>query len=114
MSRGLAAGPRFVEPRTAEFANLANGAHFAEAVGHSLGDPAFDAEAFGQLAGVKGLRQFCGQEAAQVGGGAEDVDFVDLHQMLVFDEVVVVAASPAAAVAGVTPFFDFDEDDFER
>ena len=106
-------GWRFVEPRPAEFADLADGAHFAEAVGHSLGDPAFDAQAFGDVAGVKWLRQFGGQQAAQVGGGAEFVDFVDLRPVLVFDQVVVVATSPAAAVAGVAPLFDFDEHDFE-
>ena len=62
-----------------------NRAHFAEAVGHPLGDPALDAQAFGEVAGVKRLRQRGRQQAAEIGRRAELVDAVHFDQMLVFD-----------------------------
>ena len=63
MSRGFCAG-RFVEPRPALLANLADRFHFAKAVRHSLGDPPLDAQAFGEVARVKWLGQRAGEQAA--------------------------------------------------
>jgi hypothetical protein len=37
------------------------------------------------------------------------MNLVDFHKVLVFNEVIIVAPTPAPAVAGVAPFFDFDE-----
>ena len=107
MSRGFGAAT-FVEQRTALFADLADRFGFAEAVGHALGDPAFDAEAFGELPGVKRLRQRWRQQAAQIGRGAELVDAVDFDEVLIVYEMIILTPSSASTVARVAPFFDFD------
>ena len=89
-------------------------AHLAKAIGHPLGDPALDAQAFGEVAGVKRLRQRRRQQAAQVGRRAELVDAVHFDEALVFDMMVVVAPPAPPAVARIAPFFDLDERHFER
>ena len=113
MSRGFGSAA-FVEPRAALFSDLSDRLGFAKAVGHSLGDPAFDAEAFGELAGVERLRQRGRQQAAQVGRGAELVDAVDLDEVLVIHQMIALAPPPSSAVPWVAPFFDFDQRDFKR
>ena len=108
MSRGCGAAV-FVEPGAALLADGFDRAHFAEAVRHALRDRTFDAEALGEVARVKRLGQRGRQQAAQVSRGAELVDFEHANQVLILDELIVVASPAAAAVAGVTPFFDFDQ-----
>src|SRR3954454_18265110 len=102
-----------VELGAAELADLLDRAGVTEAVGHALGNPSLDAQSLGEVASVELSRERLGEHAAQVGGSAELMDFMDLHEVLVFDEVIVVAPSAAAAVAGIAVLFDFDQRDFQ-
>ena len=112
MSRGFRA-LRFVEPGAAEFADGADRACLAKAIGHALGDPPIDAEALGELARVKGLRERCREQAREIGSGAECVRCVDFEEMLIFDDVIAIAIPAAAAVARVAVLFDFDQRHFD-
>ena len=112
MSRRFA-GRAFVKPRAAQFPDLTNGFHLAQAVGHALGDPPLDTKSFGELPGVERLRQRGRQQTAQIGGRSKLMRTVNFDEVLIVDKVIVVAPTPPTTMTRVAPFFNLNQHDFE-
>src|SRR5689334_976367 len=103
-----------VEPGAADLADLLECAGFAQAISHALRFPAFDAEAFGELARVKRLRQSGRQQAIQIARQPKFVAAVYLDEVLVLDLVIVVATPSSPSVARIAVLFDLYEQHFKR
>ncbi len=110
----LALWRRCVKPGAAMLADHFHRTHFAQAVGHALGDPPLDAQSSGNVAGMKRIGQPARQQAAELARPAEFVNFEHRDEPLILDLVVARSSPAAAAVARVTPFFDFDQRHFQH
>lgn len=95
-------------------ANLPDGVHFAQAVGHSLCYPAVDSQPLGQMTGVERFRQPAGCQLPQVAGSPEGVRVAHPDQQLVFALQVSLAPTPPSAMPRVAILFDLYQQHLQR
>jgi len=78
-----------------------------------LRNPALNAQALCDVAGVKWLGKLRRKQTAEIGCGTEFFGVVHLNKSLIFDDVIIIASPTPPTVAGVAPFFDLDKRHFD-